>query len=149
MKKIQKNTKKDINIPAMDKNDYMAVYGTLRDKTGLVGKVHGGKLVFPGHTYYPAWVRDSKCKEETIVELKSVSREKMAQLDAYENVGNGLYKRTQVEVYIPQLEERIKAWIYEAGETILKSKERFKPVPYGDWFCPESYKMREQNEMGK
>ena len=139
------NSKKDINIPAMNDDTYMAVYGTLRDKTGLVGTVHGGKLVFPGHTYYPAWVRDSKCKEITIVELKAVSREKMAQIDAYESVSSGLYKRTQIEVYIPQLKERIKAWIYEAGEQILKSKERFKPVPNGDWFCDESYKMRNEH----
>ena len=143
---MKKNTKKDINIPAMQSDKYMAVYGTLRDNSGMLGTVTGGKLVFPGHTYYPAWVRDGSTTK-TVVELKAVSRGKLEQLDAYESVSRGLYKRTNIDVHIPELDGTIKAWIYEAGDQILNSKERFKPVPKGDWLSAESKRIRKSNAI--
>jgi len=151
MKKIEKNTKKDINIkPMKSDNTHVAVYGTLRDGTGLLGTITGGRLVFPGHTYYPAWIRDKKSKKKTVVEVHAVSDEKLRALDQYEGSSSGLYSRTKIKVKLePQslmnFDEgmHLDCWIYEAGELMMERYgEKFTLVPEGDWNGEKAIYMR-------
>ena len=134
-------------------NTYVAVYGTLRDGTGIQGTITGGKLIFPGHTYYPAWIRDGKSKKKTVVEIQTVSEEKLKTLDNYEGIASGFYKRSKVRVKLDNKEMLIEtaksfyidAWIYEAGDLMMEKADKFTLVPEGNWNGKKAIQVRGEN----
>ncbi len=147
MKKREKSLRKFINIePMKTGNTYVAVYGTLRDGTGIPGTITGGKLIFPGHTYYPAWIRDKKCTDKTVVEIHTVSKEKLKTLDNYEGISSGFYNRSKIKVKLDDRKMHLNCWIYEAGDLMMeKYGKKFTLVPEGNWNGEKAIQMRGEN----
>ena len=109
----------------VSRNNTLAVYGTLRTGFGLKGFINDYKLVRPKSAWFPAIVKgDGK----VIVEVMRVSDNELKELDKYENVDNGLYKRVSVPVTIFRNKKTFNAFVYE-GDDIGEYEE----LAGGDW----------------
>ena len=107
------------------RNNTLAVYGTLRTGFGQKGFINDYKLVRPKSAWFPAIVKgDGK----VIVEVMRVSDNELKELDKYENVDNGLYKRVSVPVTIFRNKKTFNAFVYE-GDDIGEYEE----LAGGDW----------------
>ena len=110
----------------------LAVYGTLRNGNDNTGRVKNTSLVYPGHQRFPAMIQDYKGKG-TVVEVHDVTSEDLAQYDLYEGINIGLYERVKVNVNMDS-GDKIKAWVYVAGEKLLDMVGVFEEIPNGDWY---------------
>lgn len=120
---------------------HLAAYGTLRP--GLdINKFHikGYKLVYPGHMYYPAIIK-SDPKNKVVVEVIDVDEESIEGYDSYEGVIHGLYEREKIKVYNGK-DFFVDAWIYVAGNTLIKVKEKFIDVANQNWLSEEAVEER-------
>ena len=109
----------------LERNNTLAVYGSLRTVFGQKVFINDYKLVCPKSAWFPAIVKgDGK----VIVEVMRVSDNELKELDKYENVDNGLYKRVSVPVTIFRNKKTFKAFVYE-GDDIGEYEE----LDGGDW----------------
>ena len=107
------------------KKKSLAVYGTLRNGFGQRGFIEGYRLVLPNGAWFPAIVKgDGK----VIVEVMKVTDDELKEIDRYENVYNGLYKRVSVPVTLFRNKRTFNAFVYE-GANIGEYKE----LTGGDW----------------
>jgi gamma-glutamylcyclotransferase (GGCT)/AIG2-like uncharacterized protein YtfP len=110
----------------------LAVYGTLRNGNKNTGRVDNTSLVYPGHQRFPAMIQDYKGKG-TVVEVHDVTSEDLAQYDMYEGINIGLYERVKVDVDMDS-GDKIKTWVYVAGQRLLDMVDIFEEIPNGDWY---------------
>ena len=110
----------------------LAVYGTLRNGNENTGRVDNTSLVYPGHQKFPAMIQDYKGKG-TVVEVHDVTSEDLAQYDMYEGINIGLYERVKVDVDMDS-GDKIKTWVYVAGQRLLDMVDIFEEIPNGDWY---------------
>ena len=110
----------------------LAVYGTLRNGNENTGRVDNTSLVYPGHQRFPAMIQDYKGKG-TVVEVHDVTSEDLAQYDMYEGINIGLYERVKVDVDMDS-GDKIKTWVYVAGQRLLDMVDIFEEIPNGDWY---------------
>lgn len=103
----------------------LAVYGTLRNGFGQMGFIEGYRLVLPNGAWFPAIVKGGG---KVIVEVMKVTDDELKEIDRYENVYNGLYKRVLVPVTLFRNKIRLNAFVYE-GANIGEYKE----LMGGDW----------------
>jgi gamma-glutamylcyclotransferase (GGCT)/AIG2-like uncharacterized protein YtfP len=109
----------------MQKNKSLAVYGTLRNGLGQKGFIKGYKLVRPKGAGFPAIIKgDGK----VIVEVMKVSNDEIKEIDRYENVHNGLYKRVLVPVTLFRNKRTFNAFVYEGGDI-----GEYEELAGGDW----------------
>ena len=107
------------------RNKPLAVYGTLRTGFGQKGFINDYKLVRPKGAWFPAIVKgDGK----VIVEVMRVSENELKELDKYENVDNGLYKRVSVPVTLFRNKKTFNAFVYEGGDI-----GEYEELAGGDW----------------
>ena len=107
------------------RNKTLAVYGTLRTGFGQKGFINDYKLVRPKGAWFPAIVKgDGK----VIVEVMRVSENELKELDKYENVDNGLYKRVSVPVTLFRNKKTFNAFVYEGGDI-----GEYEELAGGDW----------------
>ena len=110
----------------------LAVYGTLRNGNENTGRVDNTSLVYPGHQKFPAMIQDYKGKG-TVVEVQDLISEDLAQYDMYEGINIGLYERVKVDVDMDS-GDKIKTWVYVAGQRLLDMVDIFEEIPNGDWY---------------
>ena len=110
----------------------LAVYGTLRNGNDNTGRVNNTSLVYPGHQRFPAMIQDYKGKG-TVVEVHDVTSEDLAQYDMYEGINVGLYERVKIDVDMDS-GDKIKTWVYVAGQRLLDMVDIFEEIPNGDWY---------------
>ncbi len=111
----------------MNKNYSIVGYGTFitkgywKNKENIeVCKVSGYRRIYPENSWFPYVLKD---KESSFWALKfDVSGDDLYQLDVYEGVFSGLYKRILIEVNIKNYVLK-KAYIYiPTKETVKKEK---------------------------
>jgi gamma-glutamylcyclotransferase (GGCT)/AIG2-like uncharacterized protein YtfP len=107
------------------RNNTLAVYGTLRTGFGQKGFINNYKLVRPKGAWFPAIVRGDG---RVIVEVMKVSNDELKELDRYENVDNGLYKRVSVPVTLFRNKKTFNAFVYEGGDI-----GEYEELAGGDW----------------
>ena len=110
----------------------LAVYGTLRNGNENTGRVNNTSLVYPGHQRFPAMIQDYK-GNGTVVEVHDVTSEDLAQYDMYEGINVGLYERGKIDVDMDS-GDKIKTWVYVAGQRLLDMVDIFEEIPNGDWY---------------
>lgn len=109
------------------------VYGTLRDgheptnslrQSALMQLVDGRKFDFP-----MLQVVDFDLPFQVVGNVLEVTAEELRDLDAYENVQSGLYKRVKLPVGQLGSDEQEDMWVYVAGPTLERPI-----ITSGDWF---------------
>ena len=110
----------------------LAVYGTLRTGSTNTGRINHTALVFPSHQRFPAMICDRN-GSGTIVEVHDVDDKTLAAYDDYEGLSAGVYRRLRMDIIMDD-GTIIEAWVYLAGEKILKQSASFAVIPSGDWF---------------
>ena len=109
----------------MLKKHNLAVYVTLRTGLGQKGFVNGYKLVRVKNAHFPAIL---KGEGRVIVEVMRVSNNELENIDRYEDVHNGLYKRVTVPVTLFKNQKTFNAYIYEGGNI-----REYEELSGGDW----------------
>jgi gamma-glutamylcyclotransferase (GGCT)/AIG2-like uncharacterized protein YtfP len=109
----------------MARNNTLAVYGTLRTGFGQKGFINDYKLVRPNGAWYPAIIKGDG---RVIVEVMRVSNDELKELDKYENVHNGLYKRVSTPVTLFRNKKTFNAFVYEGGDI-----GEYEELAGGDW----------------
>lgn len=108
------------------------VYGTLRDghepthslrQSALMQLVDGRKFDFP-----LLQVVDFDLPFQVVGNILEVDSKSLSDLDAYENVQSGLYKRVKLPVGQLGRDEQEDMWVYVAGPTLERPI-----VTSGDW----------------
>jgi gamma-glutamylcyclotransferase (GGCT)/AIG2-like uncharacterized protein YtfP len=109
----------------MTNNLNLAVYGTLRTGKGRKGYIEGYKLVHPIGAFFPAIIKgDGK----VVVEVTNINYNELQNIDRYEGVYHGLYKREIKEITLNKNNKKIKAYIY-----VGKNIGEYNELETGDW----------------
>lgn len=134
----RKARKKEIEIgardmPAESHPERVFVYGTLRRGGGgehrLANASFAGPANVPGRLLagpgYPVLVLDGDAPVQG--EIWRCDAETLADLDAYEGVDEGLFRRVRREI------GGAPAWVYVAGACFERTIDRLEAVTGGDW----------------
>ena len=109
------------------------VYGTLRDGheathqlecNALLQVVDGRKFDFP-----MLQVVDFDLPFQVVGNVLEVDSKSLSDLDAYENVKSGLYKRVMLPIGQLGRDEQEDMWVYVAGPALERPN-----ITSGDWF---------------
>jgi gamma-glutamylcyclotransferase (GGCT)/AIG2-like uncharacterized protein YtfP len=113
---------------------HLFVYGTLRREGAASKLLAGCEYVGPatvGGTLYDIGGRFPALllygKEPVRGEIWLCPFERLAQLDAYEGVERGLFRRAGLEV------DGIPCWTYVAGPAVARELTPDRCIPAGDW----------------
>jgi gamma-glutamylcyclotransferase (GGCT)/AIG2-like uncharacterized protein YtfP len=107
------------------RNNTLAVYGTLRTGFGQKGFINDYKLVRPKGAWFPAILKGDG---RVIVEVMRISNDELKEIDKYENIHNGLYKRVSVPVTLFRNKKTFNAFVYEGGDI-----GEYEELSGGDW----------------
>lgn len=110
------------------------VYGTLRDgaeathclyESALLQHIAGEKFDFP-----MVQVVDFDLPFQVVGNVLEVNDKELEELDKYENVESGLYKRAKLPVHKLQTAANVEnMWVYVAGPALARPV-----IASGDWF---------------
>ena len=102
----------------------VAVYGTLRNGKRPTGTVYGGRMMFPGHERFPAWLHPAIEPKPATVEIAEVDGDTLASWDVREGTAGGMYVRRLVPIVLDAANGQwCEAWIYAAGPRLLQGQK--------------------------